>query len=78
MFGEALLPADAQIGSPWWSSALQALVWAVGGAAIWYAARQVEAPAWYEWLVVPAAFLATVLSGIDYLYQAWKHNRTTA
>ena len=29
-------------------------------------------------LLMTAAFLATVLSGIDYLYQAWKHNRTTA
>ncbi|SFS02089.1 hypothetical protein SAMN04487783_0621 [Agrococcus baldri] len=40
VFGEALLPADAQIGSRWWSSALQALVWAVGGAAIW----------WWHWV----------------------------
>lgn len=36
VFGEALLPADAQIGVPWWSSALQALVWVVGGLAIWW------------------------------------------
>lgn len=36
VFGEALLPTDAQIGATWWSSALQALVWALGGAVIWW------------------------------------------
>lgn len=40
VFDQALLPADAQIGSPWWSSVLQALVWAVGGAVIW----------WWHWV----------------------------
>lgn len=35
-----------------------ALIYAIGLAAIWYFARQVQAPAWYEWLIVPVAFLA--------------------
>jgi hypothetical protein len=35
-----------------------ALIYAIGGAAIWYFARQVGSPAWYEWLVVPVAFTA--------------------
>ena len=34
-----------------------ALIYAIGGAAIWYCARQIAAPIWYEWLVVPLAFL---------------------
>jgi hypothetical protein len=33
-----------------------ALIAAIGGAAIFYAVRQVHAPAWYEWLVIPVAF----------------------
>lgn len=33
-----------------------ALIYALGAAAIWYCARQVAAPAWYEFLVVPVAF----------------------
>lgn len=36
VFGDAMLPAAAQVGSPWWQHALQALVWAVGGGAIWW------------------------------------------
>lgn len=38
--GEAILPAVAHVGTPWWQSALQALVWALGGALIW----------WWHWL----------------------------
>ena len=34
-----------------------ALIFALGAAAIWVCARQITRPAWYEWLVVPAAFL---------------------
>ncbi|MCS5521081.1 CDP-diacylglycerol--glycerol-3-phosphate 3-phosphatidyltransferase [Curtobacterium flaccumfaciens] len=33
---------------------------------------------WVNGILMTAAFLATILSGIDYLWQAWKHNRTTA
>lgn len=34
--GEAMLPAVAHVGGLWWQSALQALVWALGGGAIWW------------------------------------------
>src|ERR1044071_6202478 len=33
-----------------------ALIFSLGGSAIWVCARQISAPAWYEWLVVPLAF----------------------
>ncbi len=33
-----------------------ALIAAIGVAAIWYCARQISTPAWYEWLVIPVAF----------------------
>ncbi|MCE0457823.1 CDP-diacylglycerol--glycerol-3-phosphate 3-phosphatidyltransferase [Curtobacterium sp. 20TX0166] len=33
---------------------------------------------WVNGVLMTAAFLATILSGIDYLWQAWKHNRATA
>ncbi|WP_420370364.1 CDP-diacylglycerol--glycerol-3-phosphate 3-phosphatidyltransferase [Curtobacterium sp. L1-20] len=33
---------------------------------------------WVNGILMTAAFLATVLSGIDYLWQAWKHNRSAA
>jgi hypothetical protein len=36
-----------------------ALIYALGAAAIWYCARQIAAPAWYEFLVVPVAFCAS-------------------
>jgi hypothetical protein len=36
-----------------------ALIFALGGSAIWFCARQVHAPAWYEFLVVPVAFCAS-------------------
>jgi hypothetical protein len=44
-----------------------ALIYAIGLAMIWYAARQLEAIAWYEWLVVPAAFLTANL------FEWWIH-----
>ena len=47
----------AKIGRLYHGWAHVALIYAIGGAAIWYCARQLRAPAWYEWLVVPAAFL---------------------
>lgn len=40
VFGEALLASEGQLGDPWWQGALQALVWALGGALIW----------WWHWL----------------------------
>ena len=51
----------AKIGRLYHGWAHVALIYAIGGAAIWYAARQVIAPAWYEWLVVPVAFLGANL-----------------
>ncbi|MBE7163613.1 MAG: CDP-diacylglycerol--glycerol-3-phosphate 3-phosphatidyltransferase [Williamsia herbipolensis] len=36
---------------------------------------------WVHWVnaaFMSAAFIATMWSGLDYLYQAWKHNRTPA
>ena len=47
----------AKIGRLYHGWAHVALIYAIGLAAIWYFARQVTAPAWYEWLVVPVAFL---------------------
>ncbi|WP_405216089.1 DUF5671 domain-containing protein [Agrococcus sp. Ld7] len=36
LFGEALLEPGAQLGAPWWQPALQALVWTIGGALVWW------------------------------------------
>lgn len=36
-----------------------ALIYALGAAAIWYCVRQITAPAWYEFLVIPVAFCAS-------------------
>jgi hypothetical protein len=46
----------ARIGRLYHGWAHVALIFAIGGAAIWYFARQVSSPAWYEWLIVPVAF----------------------
>lgn len=34
--GEAILPAVGHVGAPWWQGVLQALVWTLGGVAIWW------------------------------------------
>jgi len=47
----------SKIGRLYHGWAHVALIYAIGLAAIWYFARRVQAPAWYEWLVVPLAFL---------------------
>ena len=57
----------AQIGRLYNGWAHVALIYAIGLAAIWYFARQVTAPAWYEWLVVPVAFL------LANLFEWWIH-----
>ena len=44
-----------------------ALIYAIGGAAIWYCARQIAAPAWYEWLVIPVAF------ALSNVFEWWIH-----
>ena len=35
----------------------------LGGAEVWYCARQISAPSWYEWLVVPFAFCVSNVFG---------------
>jgi Fatty acid hydroxylase superfamily len=42
-------------------------IYAIGFSAIWYCARQIAMPAWYEWLIVPVAF------GIANLFEWWIH-----
>ncbi len=49
----------SKIGKLYSGWAHVALIYALGGAAIWYFARQVHQPAWYEWLVIPVAFTAS-------------------
>jgi hypothetical protein len=44
-----------------------ALIYALGGAAIWYCTRQIARPAWYEFLVIP---LAVCLSNA---FEWWIH-----
>ena len=44
-----------------------AVIAVLGGAAIWYCARQVSAPAWYEWLVAPLAFC------VSNVFEWWLH-----
>jgi hypothetical protein len=44
-----------------------ALIAGIGLAAIWYCARQIAAPAWYEFTVVPIAF------GIANAFEWWIH-----
>jgi hypothetical protein len=44
-----------------------ALIYTIGLAAIWYCARQITAPAWYEFLVVPLAF------AISNAFEWWIH-----
>jgi hypothetical protein len=44
-----------------------ALIFAMGVAAIWFCARHVTRPAWYEWLVVPAAFC------VSNVFEWWIH-----
>src|SRR3712207_6380226 len=48
----------SKIGRLYHGWAHVALIYAIGGAAIWYFARQVSDPARYEGLVVPVAFVA--------------------
>ncbi|MCC7273127.1 MAG: fatty acid hydroxylase family protein [Alphaproteobacteria bacterium] len=44
--------------SPWYSGlAHVALIYLIGLSGIWYFVQQIRAPAWYEWLIVPVAFM---------------------
>ena len=47
----------SKIGRLYHGWAHVALIYAIGLGAIWYFARQVSSPAWYEWLIVPVAFV---------------------
>ncbi|GAA3912748.1 DUF5671 domain-containing protein [Microbacterium invictum] len=40
LFDEAIIPAQVQLGDPWWTTALQGLVWFAGGALVW----------WWHWM----------------------------
>jgi hypothetical protein len=54
--------------SPWYHGwAHVALIYAIGGGTIWYAAQHVHAPSAAEWLVVPAGFL------LCNLFEWWIH-----
>ena len=44
-----------------------AIIAMLGGTAIWYCARQIVAPAWYEFLVIPLAFC------ISNVFEWWIH-----
>ena len=54
--------------SPWYSGfAHVTLIYAIGGATIWYAAHQIVQPSWAEWAVVPAVFF------LCNLFEWWIH-----
>lgn len=54
--------------SPWYRGwAHVALIYAIGGATVWYAVRHIDRPRAAEWLVVPAAFL------LCNLFEWWIH-----
>ena len=44
-----------------------ALIYLLGAAAIWVSARQITAPRWFEWLVIPAAF------ALSNVFEWWIH-----
>jgi len=43
------------------------MIFGIGGATIWYCVRQVQSPAWYEWLIIPASFV------VGNLFEWWIH-----
>lgn len=54
--------------SPWYSGlAHVVMIYAIGLAGIWYFVQQIGSPAWYEWLIVPAAFM------IANTFEWWLH-----
>lgn len=44
-----------------------ALIFTIGAAAIWYSARQLGHPAWYDYLVIPSAFV------VSNVFEWWIH-----
>ncbi|MGH7043158.1 MAG: sterol desaturase family protein [Acetobacteraceae bacterium] len=57
----------ARIAHAYSGSAHVALIFAIGAAAIFVAARQLTHPAWYEYLVIPVAF------AISNVFEWWIH-----
>jgi hypothetical protein len=57
----------ARIASAYSGPVHVALIAAIGLATIFYCARQIGHPAWYEWLVVPVAF------GVSNMFEWWIH-----
>jgi len=57
----------ARIAPLYFGWAHVALIYALGAAAIWYCARQISAPAWYEFLIIPIAFC------IANIFEWWIH-----
>lgn len=43
------------------------MIYAIGLATIWFCARQIASPAWYEWLIVPASLV------IANVFEWWIH-----
>jgi hypothetical protein len=66
---QAAFRADfrTRIAPAYYGWAHVALIYALGGAAIWFCARQIAAPAWYEFLVIPVAFC------ISNAFEWWIH-----
>lgn len=54
--------------SPWYSGWLHvAVIYAIGGAALWYFIPHIRNPLWSDWLIVPLTFMATNL------FEWWIH-----
>ena len=54
--------------SPWyWGWVHVAIIYAIGLSGIWWFVQQMAEPAWYEWLIVPVAFL------ISNVFEWWLH-----
>lgn len=56
-----------KIGALYSGWAHVALIYALGGALIFHSIRQMTMPAWYEWLVIPCAFV------FSNLFEWWIH-----
>jgi hypothetical protein len=50
-----------------------ALIYALGAAAIWYCARQISQPSWYEFLIIPVAFC--IANAFEWWIHRWVMHR---
>jgi hypothetical protein len=50
-----------------------ALIYALGAAAIWYCARQIAHPSWYEFLIIPVAFC--IANAFEWWIHRWVMHR---